>query len=350
MEFHLSKGGEHAGPFSLDGVREKLQRGEFSLDDWVWWQGRQEWSRLGQHEIFTSAQPGNQAMPAQPQGAVESLRELYAAFVGPDSAHYYVPLFDRFDQGGSRASWNWWAALLTQWWMIFRGMYLWAFLLYPFLNGALFMSLGAVAAELYPKNEGAAGTAWLLGMLASIGVTGAYGNALFHRHVRRQIERSAAMGLTGTARREWLIRKGATAAGAVILIVIIAFFCVIGILAAIAIPAYQDYTMRAKVMEGLSHTGTVKLAYEHYLAQNGAPPSSIADLGVDGSSPAYGPNIAAFSIAADHGIVVMFSGQTIGGKHVELRPLNREGATRWACTPGDLPPKYAPIDCRRAAP
>jgi len=50
---------------------------------------------------------------------------------------------------------------------------------------------------------------------------------------------------------------------------------IIGILAAIAIPAYQDYTIRAQVTEGLNLIDGVKVAVADYYTQNGAYPAAV---------------------------------------------------------------------------
>ncbi len=53
------------------------------------------------------------------------------------------------------------------------------------------------------------------------------------------------------------------------LIELMIVIAIIGILAAIAIPAYLDYTIRAKVSEGLSLTGGAKIAVSEYYNSNG---------------------------------------------------------------------------------
>src|SRR5579871_4733258 len=58
---------------------------------------------------------------------------------------------------------------------------------------------------------------------------------------------------------------------------------IIGILAAIAIPAYQDYTIRSQVTEGLNLAGAVKTSVAEFYANNGAWP-----VGLVGNAPALG--------------------------------------------------------------
>jgi type IV pilus assembly protein PilA len=55
---------------------------------------------------------------------------------------------------------------------------------------------------------------------------------------------------------------------------------IIGILAAIAIPAYQDYTIRAQVSEGMSLAGAVKASTSEYFADRGVWPADNAALGI----------------------------------------------------------------------
>ncbi|WP_038315124.1 pilin, partial [Kingella kingae] len=55
---------------------------------------------------------------------------------------------------------------------------------------------------------------------------------------------------------------------------------IIGILAAIALPAYQDYTKRARVSEGLSLAGGAKTSVTEYYASNNAFPNDGAAAGV----------------------------------------------------------------------
>ena len=60
------------------------------------------------------------------------------------------------------------------------------------------------------------------------------------------------------------------------LIELMIVIAIIGILAAIAIPAYQDYTIRAQVTEGATLADGVKVAMQDYYAQHGTFPTSLA--------------------------------------------------------------------------
>ena len=70
------------------------------------------------------------------------------------------------------------------------------------------------------------------------------------------------------------IQKGFT------LIELMIVVAIIGILAAIAIPAYQDYVIRSQVSEGLTLASSVKTSVAEYFADRGDWPTDIGDLGI----------------------------------------------------------------------
>mgnify|MGYP001812517246 CR=1 FL=1 len=70
------------------------------------------------------------------------------------------------------------------------------------------------------------------------------------------------------------VQKGFT------LIELMIVVAIIGILAAIAIPAYQDYTIRSQVTEGLNLAGAVKAAVAERYSQTGTWPTTLTELGI----------------------------------------------------------------------
>jgi type IV pilus assembly protein PilA len=78
------------------------------------------------------------------------------------------------------------------------------------------------------------------------------------------------------------IQKGFT------LIELMIVVAIIGILAAIAIPAYQDYTIRSQVTEGLNLAASVKASVAEYYAQNGIWPLTLTELGMNVAVPPSG--------------------------------------------------------------
>jgi len=69
------------------------------------------------------------------------------------------------------------------------------------------------------------------------------------------------------------------------LIELMIVIAILGILMAIAIPAYQDYTIRAKVSECVNNLAPLKTGVSEYVLSNGTFPSAIASFGTAGSTP-----------------------------------------------------------------
>lgn len=121
---------------------------------------------------------------------------------------------------------------------------------------------------------------------------------------------------------------------------------IIGILAAIAIPAYQDYTVRARVTEGLQLASSAQLAISESAITNNALPANQAATGY--TSPAATANVASISISNDGLSVITISYTPVaGGGTVLLTPtLTANGDVTWACSVGTEATKYVPASCR----
>ena len=121
---------------------------------------------------------------------------------------------------------------------------------------------------------------------------------------------------------------------------------IIGILAAIAIPAYQDYTIRARVTEGLELASAAKLAVSETAITNNALPADQAATGY--SSPAATPNVASIAVAGDGtgDVTITYTAAAGGGTIILVPTLTTNGDVTWTCTGGDLLAKYRPASCR----
>ncbi len=119
---------------------------------------------------------------------------------------------------------------------------------------------------------------------------------------------------------------------------------IIGILAAIAIPAYQDYTIRARVTEGLQMGASAKLAVSETAITNNALPADQAATGY--VSPAGTVNVASIVVAAGGDITITYTAAAGGGTIVMEPTLQANGDVTWSCTGGTLLDKYRPASCR----
>lgn len=119
---------------------------------------------------------------------------------------------------------------------------------------------------------------------------------------------------------------------------------IIGILAAVAIPAYQDYTIRARVTEGLNLASLAKLAVSETAITNNALPASQAATGY--ATPAATPNVTSVVVGANGVITITYTAAAGGGTIVMTPTLTANGDVTWVCTGGTLLPKYRPVSCR----
>ncbi|WP_046158081.1 pilin [Chromobacterium vaccinii] len=111
---------------------------------------------------------------------------------------------------------------------------------------------------------------------------------------------------------------------------------IVGILAAIAIPAYQDYTKRARVSEGLSLAAAAQTAVAEYYASQGSYASGTAPFnttyGLAAPTSIAGPSVSQVSVLANGVIQVTFTAAVSNGALLELVPSAGTGSVTWTCT------------------
>ena len=129
---------------------------------------------------------------------------------------------------------------------------------------------------------------------------------------------------------------------------------IIGILAAIAIPAYQDYTIRAQVSEGLSLSSGAKAAVAEFFQDSGNWPSNNTEAGLGVSTTIKGKYTTGLVVTGtgSAGIITVTYGNTantaIAGKTLTLTSQDNIGAIEWTCAAGSgaMLPKWLPAACR----
>ncbi|HEZ5241480.1 TPA: pilin [Neisseria meningitidis] len=154
------------------------------------------------------------------------------------------------------------------------------------------------------------------------------------------------------------------------LIELMIVIAIVGILAAVALPAYQDYTARAQVSEAILLAEGQKSAVTEYYLNHGEWPSDNSAAGVASSSTIKGKYVA--GVKVEKGVItaeMKSSGvnKEIQGKKLSLWAKRQDGSVKWFCgqpvtrtaaddgvtaataANGKIDTKHLPSTCRDAA-
>jgi type IV pilus assembly protein PilA len=126
---------------------------------------------------------------------------------------------------------------------------------------------------------------------------------------------------------------------------------IIAILAAIAIPAYQDYLIRTQVTEGMSLAGGAKAAVWDFVSNTGRFPKSNESAGLATSTSITGDYVSSVDLAPTGKITVAFkapkANTSIKNSTLVLSAITQAGSINWTCNSGTVADKYLPGTCRK---
>ena len=125
---------------------------------------------------------------------------------------------------------------------------------------------------------------------------------------------------------------------------------IIAILTAIAIPAYQNYVIRAQVSEGLSLSDGAKTAVGDFIANNGRLPPTNASAGLAADTSIIGSYVSKVNVTGGL-ITVSYGGPKANSAltsttTLQLSPITASvGSVQWTCK-STMPGQYLPSACR----
>jgi len=141
-----------------------------------------------------------------------------------------------------------------------------------------------------------------------------------------------------------MMQKGFT------LIELMIVVAIIGILAATAVPAYQDYLARAQVTEAVYLVQSGKTPFVDYYGDRGIWPTSASDV-MGTTTGKYVTSISITTGSATTGQLVVTAlmkstgvNSAVSGGSLLLS--TSDGGRAWSCTGGNIGAKYRPASCR----
>jgi hypothetical protein len=255
--------------------------------------------------------------------------ELYRAAVGAKRADFYVPKFLRFDElGASKASWNWPALFVPFYWGLYRRLYGPSVIYCMLMPLALTIFFTIIVALTQSVLVSRLFVVVLLGYyLILIPV---YANMIYHRAIARRI-RALQAKVPDPAVQITVLENGPHTSALAWVIVLFMFIPVTGIVAAIAIPAYQDYTIRSQVTEGLTLATPIENAVTQEFEANRMWPADLNAAKYTG--PVSGTYVA--DIRIDNGTISIQFGNRANGQLanqvLSLRPVIEQQRIIWNC-------------------
>lgn len=140
---------------------------------------------------------------------------------------------------------------------------------------------------------------------------------------------------------------------------------IIGILAAVALPSYQDYTTRARIVEALDLGEAAQKSVNEFYARWGVMPASNAEAGLPEAQRLRGRFVDGIEVQSSGALLISMNASTVSGKaahnavpnkvpyHLVLRPAVQSAdpvaPVAWVCQLGEVPAGMQTVDLPGAA-
>ena len=276
---------------------------------------------------------GKSLVSRGPAGA--SLGDLFKAAIGPNARSHYLSRF-KAAQGGSRIGWHWPAFFVTLYWLMYRKM--WAKAGLYFLAGVVTNVAITLSSAANPM-LGAALT--LLALLGFFLVPPMLANGWYYQHCKGLIRKARSHSDQADEQLEELQEKGGTSWIGVIVLAVVAL-AVTGMCAAIAVPAYQDFTQRTRTAQALAHGTVARTLVTEYHAQHQRLPQSLQEAGFSEPNP---PHINRVDYDANSGQIEVQMSEP-NGSLVLTPSAGATGQLTWRCAGHKLRPALLPSACK----
>lgn len=272
--------------------------------------------------------------------------EAWGAVVGDSNTVHYVGRFERLAHGEG-GGWHWPALFVTWFWMLYRKMWvpavLWAV---AYFGVSIFVSILGAAS---PVLAGVLSLAWLVFWLIGPSLLA---NRWYYNHCVNKIQHVRARG---GSKEQMLARLEAVGGTSNIAVVILAFvvigFVGMGILAAVALPAYQTYTVKAKMAEAIPLGHEVAEAVGKQYEQTGQLPSQADVDNIVLHSTHRSRFVSGVDLDSTSGTITLkLTAMPRGDGSISFVPSSDNNHhLSWTCTsPADMQ-RFVPASCRTEA-
>ena len=268
--------------------------------------------------------------------------QAWAAVIGGSNTEHYLGRFERLANGES-GGWHWPALFVTWFWMLYRKMWLPAAMWVVAYFGVSILATALGAAS--PLLGGLLSLAWLVFWLVGPSLLA---NRWYYNHCVSKIREVRARGGSKDQTLARLEAAGGTGNMAVVIVavVVIGFFGT-GVLAAIALPAYQTYTLKAKMAETIPVANDVAAAVGSRYEQTGQLPAQPEVDHLVLQAPHQSKYLSGIELDGTSGTLnvhVTLTPQVSGTLQLVPSADNNHHLS-WTCTTTDLV-KYVPRSCR----
>lgn len=281
---------------------------------------------------------------AMKEKQITTKKELYATVVGTKNQYYYLQKFQEFDRaGGAGFSWHWPSFFVSFYWLLYRKMWgkaAWYFVL-PYLIGLV---AGFIAMVINDRSGGLVSFVSFIYFIGIWVVPPLYANAWYYTHCQKLIADSHIQTRDPERQLGILEAKGGTSSIALILIMIFGGIFTLSIMAAISIPAYQDYVDRSKVVQAINIGKQATESVDRYYLAHDQLPDSLLSTDFTAMIPQSIQNV---DLNSQSGVISIRLNNTNNREQKVIFSPDHVGlAMAWQCSAIGLKPRSLPDTCQ----